>query len=79
MISFEEFKEIYHVVREVVSNLNENQKQIFLDRVGLSHENPTLKQISDKRNISRTRVNQIELLVLEKIYKTLSELDNKKK
>ncbi len=77
-ITFEEFVEKYQVIREVISNLTENQKEVFLDRVGITMKHPTLQEVADKRNISRTRVKQIENLTLEKIYKTLKEIEEQK-
>ncbi len=77
MISFENFIEIYQITRDIIKKLTDNQKETFLSRAGLIGKDHTFQEVSEAREVSRTRVKQVETLVLKKIYDELEKYYDK--
>ena len=62
----EELEQRRHLLQNAMSVLNEREADIFSNR-RLSEQPPTLEQLSQKFNVSRERIRQIEVRAFEKV------------
>lgn len=69
-------KDLIETIEGFIGILPEIQKEVIKKRYGLDGENPkTLEFIGQQRGVTRERIRQIELSALEKLKKSLDELD----
>lgn len=65
-------KELTHLVREALVDLDERERHIIRNRFGLSGgRESTLEEIAAGLNLSRERVRQLERIAKSKLRKTL--------
>jgi RNA polymerase primary sigma factor len=66
----------FHIITEMLSTLNDNEKEIIALRFGLDDRDPqTLDTIGRQFGVTRERIRQIEAKSLEKLRLLLSERD----
>ncbi len=66
----------YHIVIELLSTLNDNEKEIIALRFGLDDQDPqTLDTIGRQFGVTRERIRQIEAKTLDKLRALLAERD----
>lgn len=66
-----EYERFLRVVCQYLYVLNEREKQILCDRVALSGERKTLKEIGSELGIRDERVRQIEAVAIQKIKRAI--------